>query len=155
MLDSHVRTPPWASGTTSWPLTLRATSNRRISLVWNGIHFRVQVAQPRNFWATWSHHSKCRSHWIHVNCLNSLGRFHPFSTISTYSIAYHDKTWSVLFQKQVRYMFNNQKDFELQLMTCTKFTNLHIVEVDTYKKSIYWAYNSIHWLKMSIYWIHK
>ena len=54
---------------------------------------------------------------IHVNCLNSMGRFHPFSTISTYSVAYHDKTWSVLFQKQVRYMFGSQTDFELQSMT--------------------------------------
>ena len=27
---------------------------------------------------------------IHVNCFNSMGRFHPSSTISTYSVAYHD-----------------------------------------------------------------
>ena len=37
---------------------------------------------------------------IHVNCLNSMGRFHPFSTISTYSVAYHDKTWSVPFKNR-------------------------------------------------------
>ena len=55
---------------------------------------------------------------IHVNCLNSMGRFHPFSTISTYSVAYHDKTWSVLCKKHVRYMFGNQTDFELHSMTC-------------------------------------
>ena len=55
---------------------------------------------------------------IHVNCLNFMGRFHPFLTISTYSVSSQDKTWSVLFQKQVRYMFGNQTDFELQSMTC-------------------------------------
>ena len=41
---------------------------------------------------------------IHVNCLNSMGWFHPFLTISTYSVAYYDKTWPVVFQEQVRYI---------------------------------------------------
>ena len=55
---------------------------------------------------------------IHVKCLNSMGQFNLFLTISTCSVAYHDKTWSVLFQKQVRYMFGSQTDFELQSMSC-------------------------------------
>ena len=29
---------------------------------------------------------------IHVSCLNSMGQFHLFSTISTSSDTYHDKT---------------------------------------------------------------
>ena len=57
---------------------------------------------------------------IHVKCLNSMGRFNLFLTISTCSVAYHDKNWSVLFQKQVRYMFGSQTDFDLQSMSCIK-----------------------------------
>ena len=49
-----------------------------------------------------------------------MGRFNLFLTISTCSVAYHDKTWSVLFQKQVRYMFGSQTDFDLQSMSCIK-----------------------------------
>ena len=36
---------------------------------------------------------------IHVNCLNSMDRFHPFWTISTYSVAYHDKNLICPFSK--------------------------------------------------------
>ena len=60
----------------------------------------------------------CRSHW------NKLPQFHSpiwplFAPPPTFSVAYHDKPWSVFFSKTGPiYMFANQTDFELQSMLC-------------------------------------
>ena len=50
----------------------------------------------------------------HVNCLNSAGRFHYFLLYETYSVAYQNKALNVLVQKQDRYRYDDQTDFELR-----------------------------------------
>ena len=49
----------------------------------------------------------------HVNCLNSAGRIHYFLLYEPYSVAYQDKALNVLVQKQDRYGYADQTDFEL------------------------------------------
>ena len=38
---------------------------------------------------------------IHVKCLNSTGRFYLFLLSPLSGAAYHNKAWTVLFQKQL------------------------------------------------------
>ena len=40
--------------------------------------------------------------------------------------SYHNKAWIVLFQKQLRYGFATQTDFELGLLVCKKVTIVQI-----------------------------
>ena len=49
-----------------------------------------------------------------------LTSFWQYSHVVWHIMSPHDKTWSVLFQKQVRYMFGSQTDFKLQSISCIK-----------------------------------
>ena len=55
----------------------------------------------------WSHHPKCQSHWntCKMPQFNSTGRFYfflPFPPPPSSSAAYHNESWTVHFQKQLR-----------------------------------------------------
>ena len=65
---------------------------------------------------------------IHVDCLNSTGRVEAYFFLPSQpcSAAYHDKVWVVLFQKQVRYGFAIQTDFELHPLSCRNVTSVLI-----------------------------
>ena len=54
---------------------------------------------------------------IHVNCLNSMGRF--FDNIHIIIVSHiMTKPDLSIFKKQVRYKYGSQTDFEPQSMTC-------------------------------------
>ena len=67
-----------------------------------------------------------------VNCLNSAGRFHHFSHYAAYSVAYQDKAWNVLVQKQARWGYADQLDFDFYKGDNVCLLNIHKIITSQY-----------------------
>ena len=63
---------------------------------------------------------------INVSCLKSTSQFYFFLRSKPCNAAYPDKAWAVLFQKQVRYGFTTQTDFDLHPLARKTVTTVQI-----------------------------